>query len=129
MIVDAANLTIRLVRGRTKVLTARIGTFASSTFLPTDISLWWFSFTMRTNFTQQMPTVALTYNPIQNLADPTQGQLMWEILYTDTDPLLAGNYVFDVSVTLSDLQPRFFCGGIAGLSDNVTDPVQLPVLV
>jgi hypothetical protein len=139
MIANARNLLIKLVRGRTQTMIARIGTFSITSppatggpqifnFFPSDISLWWFSFTMRANFTRLAP-VSLTYNPIQNKADPLLGQLMWDILDSDTELLLTGNYVFDVSVTLSDLEPRFFAGGIASLSDNVTDPVVLPVTV
>jgi hypothetical protein len=84
---------------------------------------------MRTNFTNRQPRIAYTRNPIQNLGDPLQGQLLWQILYSDTEPLQTGNYVFDMVVTLSDLQPRFFCGGVVSLMDNVTDPVVIPVTI
>jgi hypothetical protein len=140
MIANRKNLQIRLVRGRTKTLSVRVGTYtvtlppasggpANFTFLPTDISTWWFSFTMRQNFTYLAPVPSIVYNPIQNIADGTQGWLVWEILYSDTEPLITGNYVFDVSVTMSDLQPQFFAGGVASLSDNVTDPVAIPTHV
>jgi hypothetical protein len=140
MIANARNLQIKLVRGRTKTLSARVGTYtvtyppasggpANFTFNPTDITLWWFSFTMRTNYTYQQPQIALTKNPIQNMGDPTQGWLIWQVLAVDTEPLATGNYVFDVSVTLSDLQPQFFCGGISSLADNVTDPVTIPTTI
>jgi hypothetical protein len=80
---------------------------------------------MRSNFTLKQPTIAITYNPIVNLADPTQGQLMWNILGNDIEPLEIGNYVFDMAVVGSDGLSRFFCGGTAPLYDNVTDIVNL----
>ncbi len=140
MIANRANLQLKLVRGRAKTIAARIGTWQEScppasggritrTFLPTDITLWWFSFTMRTNFSYQQPTIALTRNPILNIGDPTQGVLMWTIIDTDTEDLITGNYVFDVAVTLEDRQPRFFAGGIASLFDNVTDDVVVPTSI
>lgn len=106
-------------------MTLRVGNWVPY-FSPIDITNWWFSFTMRTNFTYMQPKIAIQYNPIQNLADPTQGQLMWNILGTDTEPLLIGNYVFDMTVTMVDRLPRFFCGGHIPLFDNVTDVPVLP---
>ena len=140
MIANARNLLIKLVRGRVTTLTARIGTYQITApplsggpyqfnFLPTDITLWWFAFTMRTNFASQQPLIAVTKNPIINRGDTTQGQLIWDILDEDTEHLQMGNYVFDISVTLSDLEPRFFAGGIASLADNVTDPPVTPATV
>lgn len=123
MSTDCRNLQIKLVRGRTQTMTLRIGSWASGVFSPTDISTWVFAFTMRSNYTLKQPNIAVQYNPIGNLADPTQGQLMWNILGTDTEPLLTGNYVFDMAVILSDNLPRFFCGGHIPLFDNVTDTV------
>jgi len=130
MKVDPRNLQIKLFRGRTQTIATRIGYWSpnttppagspSATFVPGDITNWWFAFTMRTNFTKQQPVIAVQYNPIQNLADPSQGQLMFEILGSDTEPLQTGNYVFDMAVDY-DGQPRFFCGGTVSLSDNVTD--------
>jgi hypothetical protein len=82
---------------------------------------------MRTNYTYKQPQIAIAYNPIVNQADPTQGQLYWEILGTDTEPLWVGNYVFDMAVTTAiGGLPRFFCGGTIPLFDNVTDTVVLP---
>lgn len=127
MSVDCRNLQIKLVRGRTQTMTLRIGQWVSDgSFSPTDITNWWFSFTMRSNYTYKQPTIAVQYNPIVNMADPTQGQLVWNILGTDTEPLLIGNYVFDMTVTQADELPRFFCGGHIPLFDNVTDIVTLP---
>jgi hypothetical protein len=81
---------------------------------------------MRSNFTYKQPQIAISKNPIVNTADPTQGQLLWNILDVDTESLLTGNYVWDMTITLSDKLPRFFCGGTAALADNVTDLVSLP---
>jgi hypothetical protein len=96
---------------------------------PTDISAWSFIFTMRSNYTYKQPAIAIQYNPVRNLADPTQGQLMWDIADVDTQPLQTGNYVFDMVVILSDSKPRFFCGGVIPLFDNVTDSVTLSAVV
>lgn len=125
MSTDCRNLQIKIVRGRTQTMALRIGTWMGG-FNPIDITNWWFSFTMRTNYTYKQSLISIQYNPIVNMADPTQGQLVWNILGTDTEPLATGNYVFDMTVTMADRLPRFFCGGHIPLFDNVTDTVTLP---
>jgi hypothetical protein len=131
MKVDPRNLQIKLFRGRSQLIATRIGSFApnvpppagrqSFAFAPGDITNWWFVFTIRSNYILQQPNIALTYDPISNLADPSQGQLLFNILDTDTEMLDPGNYVFDIMVTLWDWQPRFFCGGTVSVSDSVTE--------
>jgi hypothetical protein len=136
MRVDSRNLQIKLVRGRTQTMVLRIGSWSANppppggrtswNFVPINITGWWFSFTMRSNYTYKQPAIAVSYNPIANAADPTQGQLMWNILGKDTEPLPVDTYVFDMTVTQNDKLPRFFCGGIVPLFDNVTDIVNIP---
>jgi hypothetical protein len=127
MSIDCRNLQIKVVRGRTQPMVMRILRCAP-TCAPADITGWYFSFTMRSNYTLKQSLISIAYNPIVNLADPTQGQLYWNILGTDTEPLAVGNYVFDMAVTTpyGDGLPRFFCGGTVPLFDNVTDVVNIP---
>lgn len=131
MKVDSRTLQIKLTRGRTQTMVARVGYLNPNapqpagsvtwTWTPIDITNWVFTFTMRQNFTLKCPTIALTYKPIINTADATQGQLVWNILASDTESLLVGNYVFDIAVVLIDGEPRFFCGGTVALADNVSE--------
>lgn len=99
-------------------------------WVPIDISAWTFAFAMRTQFSSQQPgtTVVLAKNPIQNMSDPTQGILMWQVLSGDTKMLTPQNYVFDMSVVVPAVAPTpmFFCGGIVVLLDNVNDAVFVP---
>ena len=131
MKVDPRALQIRLTRGRTQPIALRVGSLIpdaptptgspSLSWSPIDITGWAFAFTLRTNFTLKQPTVAVTYNPVVNQADPTQGQLLFNILAADLKPLTPGNYVFDIALTLPGQDPSFFCSGTAPLYDNVTD--------
>ena|ERR1700757_2341276 len=131
MNVDPRNLQIKLWRGRTQTIALRVGTWVANTplpggqqtfaFQPGNIVNWWWAFTMRTNYTLKQPQIALTYNPITNILDSRQGQMGFNIVYSDLEPLVPGNYVFDIAVSIGGGQPRFFCGGSAILYDNVTD--------
>jgi hypothetical protein len=119
------NLLMKVVRGRAETF---VFNFRNSAGLGYDITTWWFSMSVRKNYSYSGAPVSFTMNPIVNDGDPTAGILMWTIWATTTDLLIPGSYVFDMSVVNNpiDKQPRFLCGGTFTLEDNVTSSVATP---
>lgn len=114
------NLNWTVWRGRAKPIIFRFANLDGTVF---DISSLRFFFTMRSNYAAQQPLVAIQYNPIINLVDPTLGQLMWYIEAPDSEPLQPANYTFDVGFMGTDQRPYSFCSGAISLLDVSTDPV------
>lgn len=145
---DVKNLYIELVRNRTKTLYLAFGNWQSNTvfvifpenplprvdyfppsWIPTDITNWRFTFSMNQYSSTQMPPnfgLALKYDPLVNISDPTTGILAWNIQSGDTAAMIPGNYFFEMTVISDGINPRFLCSGAAALIDNLNDSVTFP---
>jgi hypothetical protein len=103
---------------------------------PTDITYYRFSFSINNTFSQGLPPYPyplgsnnappLKYDPVTNIADPTQGILAWNVYGNDLLNLFPGNYYFEMSVISDGVTVRHFCSGVIALIDTLNASVSLP---